>query len=85
MKIETEIFRVYHCRIYITTDARREQLVFTKAVNLAIKQGIDLETFSGCPAAGPYIEATSKSIAKMSAWRKAMANYLRKFTNVTYR
>lgn len=85
MIIETQIHRSYHCRIYITTDERRENLLFNKGFSLAFKHNVDLETFQGCPAAGPYMEASSESVTKMTAWSRGIKSYLRKFKNVTYR
>lgn len=85
MIIKTFISKSYHCLIYVTTDERRERLIFDKGLSLAIKHDVMFETFSGCLVDGPYMEASSENIVKMSAWRRGIGSYLRKFKNVTYR
>lgn len=85
MIIEKQTFCIYHCRIYVTTDVRREELIMNKAFKLALKHKVDLETFQGCPAAGPYFEASSESLVSLNEWMWRIKSYLRKFKHVEYR
>lgn len=80
-----KITRSYHCRVEIKTDFTRYEKIKKKAFDLAMRFDIDLEGFDGCPAAAPYLTASSSSCADITMWQTRMLKYLRKFrNNVTY-
>lgn len=81
----SEIVTTYSCRIFFDTkgDADKHDKIEHYAFGDALfNRDLEVQSFQGCPAAGPYLEVSSQNLGHVKTWRSNMLRYIKRFKNV---
>lgn len=76
------IAKIYRTRIDYEADVDTFEAIENKAFAFA-KDGIEVETFMGCPACGPYLSAESESEESIIAWAGKVERYIQRRKGAT--
>ncbi len=78
-------FEVFHtARVDYTADYDTLTKIEKEAFALSYGGDISVESFMGCPACGPYLEATCGNVEELNEWSTKIVRYMLRFKSVTF-